>query len=594
MKFSKLFVTTLKDAPKDAVLKSHQYLVRGGFIEQVGSGIYNFLPLGKKLIDKVRAIVKEEMDKSGAQEILMGFVTPSELWKQSGRYEKYGSELLRFEDRKGNEFVLGPTHEEVVTQIAKNSIKSYKQLPLHLYQIHTKFRDELRPRFGLMRGREFIMKDGYSFHSSVEDLDREFSVMEETYKRILTRMGVRFKIVEADSGAIGGSGSKEFMVLAECGEDTIAVCESCEYGANIEAAKRAPRTAPRAEELRYDSNPPKAKFAKFKTPGANTIEALSEFFKVDRFYTMKAVIKKARRADTSSELVFYFLRGDDEGEETKMLNVLNLKPSEKGEFIALEEASIDEIAGVGLPAGYIGAYGLRHITGAAHIYFDEALKEADSLICGANERDYHFVGVDLSSFEGLEYVDIAKVKEGDICLKCGGTLRYTKGIEVGHIFKLGQKYSHALGAQYLDSEGKARDMIMGCYGFGITRILPAILEQKSDERGCVWGGEVSVFELVIVVSNTKDSAQSEYASAMYENLKARGVDVLLDERDERFGVKMKDFELLGFDYALIVGKGLSEGRVELVKRDGLQKRELESARASEQVLHIIKEGAWSK
>ncbi|MCH5313918.1 MAG: proline--tRNA ligase [Helicobacter sp.] len=571
MRFSQLFVNTLKEAPKDALLKSHQYLVRGGFVQQIGSGIYNFLPLGKKLIDKVRAIVKEEMDKSGAQEILMGFVTPAELWRESGRYEKYGRELLRFVDRKDNEFVLGPTHEEVITHIAKSAIKSYKQLPVHLYQIHTKFRDELRPRFGLMRGREFIMKDGYSFHSSYEDLNREFDTMEATYKKILQRVGVDFKVVEADSGAIGGSGSKEFMVLAPCGEDTIVVCKNCDYGANIEASKRAQRNAPRANEVCYDSEPPKAEFARFHTPNIKTIEALSAFFKVDKFYTIKAIVKKALKADGGGELVFFFVRGDDEGEEVKMFNAINRGTNM---YIELVDASVEEIAKAGLEAGFIGAYGLRHITNAEHIYFDESLRDASNLICGANEKDYHFVGVDLSTFEGLEYADLAQTKEGDLCPKCNNELHYTKGIEVGHIFKLGDKYSRAMNAQFLDERGKTQPFIMGCYGLGISRILPAILEQKSDELGCVWSKEVSVFDIVIIISNTKDNAQSEYANSIYENLKAKGVDVLLDERDERFGVKIKDFELLGFTYALIVGKGLSEGKVELIKREGLQKREL--------------------
>lgn len=572
MKFSQLFVSTLKDTPKDATLKSHQYLLRGGFIQQIGSGIYNFLPLGEKLLRKVSDIVREEMNASGAQEILMGFVTPSELWMESGRYEQYGRELLRFKDRKDNEFVLGPTHEEMVTSIAKNSIRSYKQLPVHLYQIHTKFRDELRPRFGLLRGREFIMKDGYSFHSSWEDLDREFQTMELTYKRILERMGVEFKVVEADSGAIGGSGSKEFMVLAPCGEDTIVVCESCDYGANIEIAQRMPRTAPRANEVKYDSNPPKAAFARFFTPEVKTIESLSEFFKVDTFWILKAIVKKAVRADNSAELTYFFIRGDDEGEDTKMLNILNAKDT----FLSLEDASIEEIKAAGLEAGFIGPYGLRHITQSEHIYFDLSLKDANELICGANEKDWHLVGVDLGTFEGLEYVDIAAVKEGDCCPKCAQRLCYSAGIEVGHIFKLGTKYSQALNAHFLNKEGKAEALIMGCYGFGISRILPAILEQKSDELGCVWSKEVSVFDIAIIISNTKDSTQYEFALTLYEELKSQGVDVLLDERDERFGVKMKDFELLGFHSALIVGKALSEGKVEFILREGLQKRELKA------------------
>ena len=584
MKFSQLFVSTLKEAPKDAVLKSHQYLVRGGFIQQIGSGIYNFLPLGKKLLDKVHAIVKEEMDATGAQEVLMGFITPAELWRESGRYEKYGKELLRFTDRKENEFVLGPTHEEAVTYIAKSTLKSYKQLPVHLYQIHTKFRDDLRPRFGLMRGREFIMKDGYSFHSSTEDLDREFNVMEATYKRILERMGVDFKVVEADSGAIGGSGSKEFMVLAPCGEDTIVVCKDCEYGANIEIGTRKPRTTPRLNEVKYDSNPPQAAFAKFRTPDATTIESLSTFFKVDKFFTIKAIVKKAMRADNSGELVYFFVRGDDDGEETKMLNTLNRKDSS---FLLLDDASVEEIRAVGLEVGFIGPYGLRHITQSEHIYFDESLREASNLICGANERNFHFVGVDLSTFEGLEYADLAVVKEGDLCSRCGGELYYTKGIEVGHIFKLGTKYSSALNAEFLNKEGKREPFIMGCYGFGISRILPAILEQKSDDLGCVWSREVSVFDMVIVISNIKDSTQSQFAFALYENLKAQGVDVLLDERDERFGAKMKDFELLGFHCALIVGKALAEQKVELVLREGLQKIELDAQDSAKLVGRLL-------
>lgn len=572
MRFSQLFINTLKDAPKDAVLKSHQYLVRGGFIQQVGSGIYNFLPLGKKLLDKVRYIIKEEMDKTGAQEILMGFVTPADLWRESGRYEKYGQELLRFVDRKDNEFVLGPTHEEVVTFIAKNGVKSYKQLPIHLYQIHTKFRDEVRPRFGLMRGREFIMKDGYSFHSSFEDLDREFDVMEQTYKKILERIGVDFKIVEADSGAIGGSGSKEFMVLAPCGEDTIVVCKNCEYGANVEIGSRALRVSPRPNELRYDKNPPKAEFARFYTPNVKSIESLSEFFKVDRFYLLKAVVKKALRANGSFELVYGFVRGDDEIEETKLLNTINRVDSS---FLSLEDAELEEMTQAGLEAGFIGPYGLGHITQSQYIYFDESLREAKELICGANEKDYHFVGVDLDTFENLNFVDIAKAQEGDLCPKCQGELYYTKGIEVGHIFKLGTKYSHAMNAQFLDKDGKIQDLIMGCYGFGVSRILPAILEQKSDELGCVWGKEVKLFDLAIVISNVKDNTQNEFATKIYEECKARGIDVLLDDRDERFGVKMKDFELLGFSFALIVGKGLNDGRVELIKRKGLEKFELQ-------------------
>lgn len=571
MRFSKLFLTTIKETPKDAVLKSHQYLLRGGFVQQVGSGIYNFFPLGKKVLDKVKKIVKEEMDKAGAQEVLMGFVTPAELWRESGRYEKYGAELLRFKDRKENEFVLGPTHEEMVTYIAKTFVKSYKQLPLHLYQIHTKFRDELRARFGLIRAREFIMKDGYSFHSSDEDLNREFDLMEATYRRIFERLGIDFKVVEADSGAIGGSGSKEFMALADCGEDTILVCSNCEYGANIEAGKRAKRNAPRPNELKFDSNPPQAAFAKFHTPNVKDIESLSNFFKVDAFYILKSVVKKALKNDGSSELVYFFMRGDDEGEETKMLNALNLSSSV---YLSLEDAEIEDLQKAGLEAGFIGPYALKNLTHAQHIYFDEALFESSHLICGANEKDYHFVGVDLSAFEGLEYRDLAMVKEGDLCCRCGGKLNFTKGIEIGHIFKLGSKYSSMMNATFLDSNGKAMPLIMGCYGIGISRILPAILEQKSDEKGCVWSKEMSVFDVVIIISNIKDAQQVAFAQNLYERLRSRHIDVLLDDRDERFGSKMNDFELLGFHSAVIVGKALTEEKVEMILREGLRKIEI--------------------
>nr|QGT50370.1 proline--tRNA ligase [uncultured Helicobacter sp.] len=571
MRFSKLFLTTIKETPKDAVLKSHQYLLRGGFVQQVGSGIYNFFPLGKKVLDKVRKIVKEEMDNAGAQEVLMGFITPAELWRESGRYEKYGAELLRFKDRKENEFVLGPTHEEMVTYIAKTFVKSYKQLPLHLYQIHTKFRDELRARFGLIRAREFIMKDGYSFHSSNEDLDREFDLMEATYRRIFERLGIDFKVVEADSGAIGGSGSKEFMALADCGEDTILVCSNCEYGANIEAGKRAKRNAPRPNELKFDSNPPQAAFAKFHTPNIKDIESLSNFFKVDAFYILKSVVKKALKNDGSSELVYFFMRGDDEGEETKMLNALNLS---NNAYFSLEDAEIKDLQKAGLEAGFIGPYALKNLTHAQHIYFDEALFEASNLICGANEKDYHFVGVDLSAFEGLEYRDLAMVKEGDLCSRCGGKLNFTKGIEIGHIFKLGSKYSSMMNATFLDPNGKAVPLIMGCYGIGISRILPAILEQKSDEKGCVWSKEMSVFDVVIIISNIKDAQQVAFAQNLYERLLSCRIDVLLDDRDERFGSKMNDFELLGFHSAVIVGKGLAEEKVEMILREGLRKTEI--------------------
>ena len=400
MRFSKFFIPTFKEMPKDVVLKSHEYLLRGGFIQQIGSGIYNFLPLGKRVLDKISRIVKGKMDEAGANEVLLGCVTPASLWQASGRYERYGKELLRFKDRKENEFVFGPTHEETITELAKTYVKSYKQLPLHFYQIQTKFRDEIRPRFGLMRGREFIMKDGYSFHSSYEDLKREFDVMEKTYSAIFSELGLDFRAVEADSGAIGGSGSKEFMVLAESGEDTICVCDSCTYAANLEAASRLPKMPL--------STHPEANFAKFHTPQIRTIESLAEFFKVDSYWTLKAVVKKALFDGRKSEFVFFFLRGCDSLNETKALNAI----SGANEMVDVSE---EELRKLGLFPGFIGPYALRNLTQSPYIYFDLELQNAKNLICGANEEDYHFVGVDLGLFEGLQFKHLMEVKEGDYC-----------------------------------------------------------------------------------------------------------------------------------------------------------------------------------
>ncbi|PAF47098.1 proline--tRNA ligase [Helicobacter sp. 12S02634-8] len=563
MRFSQTFIPTTKESPKDAILKSHQFLIRGGFIHQIGSGIYDFLPLGKRVLDKITQIIKEEMQAAGSCEIMMGFVVPAELWRASGRYEKYGKELLRFADRKDNEFILGPTYEESVTAIVKTYVKSYKQLPLNLYQLHIKFRDELRPRFGLMRTREFVMKDAYSFHADTQDLQREFTHMEATYRRIFKRLGLDFRVVEADSGAIGGSGSKEFVVLAACGEDTIVICEQCEYAANIEAAKRTKRTEP--------PHPPKAAFAKFHTPSIGTIERLKDFFKIDGFFTIKAVVRKAifdPKTHKAPELVYFFLRGDDDLEMTKALNALNQLGAEA---LELQDASTEEIANSGLFAGFIGPYALKNITQAHYIIFDTDLYEARDLICGANERDYHFVGVDLSLFESLTYADIAQVRVGDSCPCCQGKLVYQKGIEVGHIFKLNQRYSAPLGAHFLDSSGKSLPFEMGCYGIGVSRLLPAILEQKSDMKGCVWTKASAPFDIDIIISHAQDTHQNTFASELYASLHSAGVAVLLDDRDLRFGVKMTDFELIGPRFALIVGKSLEEGRVELVNRESLER-----------------------
>ncbi|RDU61204.1 proline--tRNA ligase [Helicobacter sp. MIT 14-3879] len=574
MRFSKLFAPTIKEIPKDAVLKSHIYLLRAAFIHQIGSGIYNFLPLGKIVLDKIEGIIREEMNRAGANEVTMGFLTPAPLWEKSGRYAQYG-ELAIFTDRKNAEFVLGPTHEECVSEIAKTYIKSYKQLPFNLYQIHLKFRDEARPRFGLLRAREFIMKDAYSFHADKCSLDKEFMNMYDTYSRIFTRLGLQFRVVEADSGAIGGSGSREFMVLAECGEDTIVVCKNCDYASNIEAAKRVARTC--------DNMSPRATspYHKFHTPGVRTIDDLSRFFQVSPFYLIKAVVQKVIFKDRE-EIAVFFVRGKDKLESTKALNALKEIDCD---IIDMIEADNEFLQRYNLPAGSIGPIHLRSITKSRFIVFDSELRDNEDLICGANEHEFHYVGVNLAEFEDLFYYDLVAVQEGDLCIKCGGELSYTKGIEVGHIFKLGTKYSSPLQACFLDSHGQSSPFIMGCYGIGVTRLLSAILEQKSDTFGCIWGN-VAPFKLDIIISNVKNEAEVSKAEEIYRHCLESGIEVILDDRELRFGAKMKDFELIGFEYALIVGKNLIEGKVEIVKRDGLERREIACEHVYEE-LHRI-------
>ncbi len=558
MRFSRTLIPTAKEAPSDAVLSSHIYLLRAGFIQSVGAGLYNFLPLGKRSLDRVRRVVKEELDAAGCQEVDLAFVTPAELWRESGRFEKYGKELLRFTDRKENEFVLGPTHEEMMVNLVRQSVKSYKQLPLHLYQIKTKFRDEIRPRFGLMRGREFLMEDGYSFHKDEEDMKREFDHMEATYSRIFTRLGLDFRVVEADSGAIGGSGSKEFMVLAESGEDTVVVCDGCDYGANVEAATRAPREAPNYEE----GEAPEMSSGDFHTPETKTIEDLAEFFHIDPHHLIKAVAKKALYDEGREEIVLFFIRGNEELEETKAANAVGANE--------LIEVSEEELRSAGLTPGYMGFIGLPE---TVRYVIDNELKGENNLIMGANRDEYHKIGVSVPDF-GENFADLVTVREGDRCARCGGRLSTTRGIEVGHIFQLGTRYSEPLGATFLDENGKTRPFVMGTYGIGVSRLLAAIIEQHHDDKGCIWTRQSAPFDVEIVVSNIADEAQKEAAEKLYATLRSRGVEVLLDDRKERFGFKMKDFELIGIPLGIVVGKKLDEGQVELIVRDGLERQEL--------------------
>jgi prolyl-tRNA synthetase len=568
MRFSQLLIPTTKEAPSDAVLPSHIYLTRAGYIQSVGSGLYNFLPLGKRVLDNVRQVAKEELDKAGCQEVDLAFVTPSALWEESGRFEKYGKELLRFKDRKSNDFVLGPTHEEMMVNLVRQTVKSYKQLPINLYQIKTKFRDEIRPRFGLMRGREFLMKDGYSFAASEEDMRADFDLMEQTYSRIFERLGLDYRIVEADSGAIGGSGSKEFMVIADSGEDTIVICDSCEYGANIEAAQRAPVVCEaEAPEISMSS--------RFRTEGVKTIEDLSAFFHVDPYYLVKTVAMKALYDEGESEIVLFALRGSDTLEETKACNAVNAN-----ELLALSE---EELIAAGLVPGFMGPHNLsEEIT----IVYDEGLREGKSLICGANEEEYHFVGFDLRGVE-VAYHDLVAVQAGDGCPRCSGKLKHTKGIEVGHIFQLGTQYSAPLKAEFLDENGKSKPFVMGTYGIGISRLLAAIIEQHHDDKGCIWTKASAPFAVQIIISNIKKEEEREAGEKLYAALQAEGVEVLLDDRKERFGFKMKDFELIGIPLAVVIGKNLSEGKVEIISRDGLEKEEIESDKILDEVLRRL-------
>ncbi|CAG9960389.1 proline--tRNA ligase [Campylobacter lari] len=563
MKFSKFYAISTKENPKDATLPSHIFLVKGAFVEQIGSGLYNFLPLGKRVLDKIKNIIKEEMDKAGALEVNLSFNTPAELWKESGRFNVFGKELLRFKDRKENDFVLGPTHEEAMVALVRNKITSYKQLPLHLYQIGLKFRDEARPRFGLLRCREFLMKDGYSFHASEADLDKEFNLMHETYSKILTRLGLDFRAVEADSGAIGGSGSKEFMVLAKNGEDDILLCEHCDYAANIEAAKRTKKTC--------TDERPEADFAtQFHTPNVKTIEELAEFFKINPYYTIKAIAKKAIY-ESEEKIIVFFIRGDDELQEVKALNAANA--------LELVDVSEEELEKAGLVPGFIGFVGLNGVD----FYIDHELENETNMIIGANKKDYHLVGINVVNLNKERFKDLAAVKEYDLCPKCQHKLKQSKGIEVGHIFKLGKKYSQAMNASYLDENGKAQFFTMGCYGMGVSRLVAVAIEASHDEKGCIWNKTLAPFVLDIIVSNIKDIKAMEFAEQIYTHFKDK--EILFDDRNERFGVKINDFELMGFPYALVIGKSLENDEVELIHRNTLEKQVLKT---QEVISHLEK------
>ena len=565
MKLSKSYIKTLKETPKEAEVISHILMLRAGMIKKIASGVYSYLPFGYRSLKKVENIVREEMNRSGAQEILMPVIQPSEIWKESGRWDVMGPELMRIKDRHERDFVLGPTHEEVITDIVRNDISSYKSLPLNLYQIQTKFRDERRPRFGLMRGREFIMKDAYSFHTSQESLDKEFNNMEETYSRIFSRCGLKFRAVDADSGAIGGSGSKEFHVLAESGEDEIIYSDGCDYAANVETAVSKLINLP--EEIKKDRE-------LVHTPNSKTIEEVSDFLKVDMNKTVKSMVYKNMATD---ELYLVLIRGDLEVNEIKLKNLLNT--------VAVELATEEEIFKCGLTKGFIGPIDIKTLK----IIADESIVNLPNHVVGANKDDYHFVNVNYGKDYKADVIsDIRKAKEGDCCLYSNGKLHSARGIECGHIFKLGTKYSEALKANYLDEKGESKVMIMGCYGIGVSRTLAAAIEQNYDDNGIVWPSIIAPYVVNVIPASIKDEIQMKVSEEIYDELWNNNIDCVLDDRDERNGFKFKDADLIGYPFIIVVGKKVNDGIVELKIRKTGEVIEIKITEVTNKINELMK------
>ncbi len=544
MRYSQMLLPTTKETPSEAEVVSHQLLVRGGFIRKLTSGMYTYLPLGFLALQKVTEIVRQEMNRAGAQEILMPMVQPGDLWEESGRWKKYGPELLRFRDRHDRDYCLGPTHEEVVTDIARRELQSYRQLPINLYQIQTKFRDEIRPRFGLMRGREFVMKDAYSFDVDDAGANGSYEIMRQAYHRIFQRCGLEFRAVEADSGAIGGSFSHEFMVLAETGEDTLVICNECSYAANME---KAAIVLPEAAPITAAMQP----LAKVATPGKKKVETVAEFLQVQASDVIKTMFYLA-----DDEVVAALVRGDREVETVKLKNLLGVSDVE-----ALDEDQIWQQTR--LPVGYLGPVEL-HLKMVA----DQEVMRMVNAVAGANEKGCHLTGVNPGRDFTPDIVgDLRQVSMEDHCPNCGGSLRLTEGIEVGHIFKLGTKYSEAMEAAFQDSDGQAKPFIMGCYGIGVSRVVAAAIEQNHDDKGIIFPVPLAPFQVIVLNLSPKEQSFCQAAEELYTALQAQGLDVLLDDRDERPGSKFNDADLIGIPYRLTVGKTFEkEGKVEIRAR----------------------------
>jgi prolyl-tRNA synthetase len=546
MRFSNYFIPTYKEVPSDAEVVSHQLMLRAGMIRKLTSGIYTYLPAGLKAIKKVEKIVREEMNRSGAIEVLMPAVQPAELWKESGRWDYYGRELLRFKDRHNHEACFGPTHEEVITDLVRREIHSYKQMPVNLYQIQTKFRDEIRPRFGLMRGREFIMKDAYSFDVADEAANRSYDLMYEAYSRIFERCGLRFRAVEADTGAIGGSYSHEFMVLAQTGEDQIINCTACDYAANLEKAEVRP-LGDDIEEKTVEMSP----MEEIETPDVRTVEELTAFMDISPDQLVKTLIYLA-----DGKVVAALIRGDHELNEPKFKAFLKAQSLEMADPGLVAETT-------GAPVGFAGPVGLK-----VGIYADQAVQGMDNFVTGGNRKDLHLKNVNRGrDFRVETFGDLRVITPHDACPKCGRSIEFGRGIEVGHIFKLGDKYSKALKAFFLDENGKEQTIIMGCYGIGIGRTLAAAIEQNHDDNGIVFPIPIAPFEAIILPLQIHDSEVFETSEKIYRGLLENGVDVLIDDREDRAGVKFNDADLLGIPIRVTVGKkGVKEGRVEVKLR----------------------------
>ena len=572
MRLSKMHIKTLREVPNEAEIPSHILLLRGGMIRKLVSGVYGFMPLGWRSIRKIEEIIRQEMDAAGAQEIHMSAVQPAELWQESGRWYAYGPELWRLKDRNGRDFCLGPTHEEIFTDLIRNDVSSYRQLPLNLYQIQTKYRDEARPRFGLMRSREFIMKDAYSFDRDFDGLDKSYEQMYRAYEKIFTRCGLTFRPVEADTGAIGGSNSHEFTALSEVGESEIAYCENCSMAATVERAQCVDAPV-QTEEMKPAED--------VHTPGTKTIEAVAAYLGLDQSQTIKALLFVTFDEEgKEKEYVAAFIRGDRELNMTKLVNALEI-PEHAIAFA--DEEKMGEVTGC--VGGFTGPMGLHD----CKIVVDSELPGLRNLCAGANRKDYHKINVNYGrDYEGDIVKDIKVLKEGDPCPVCGAPVRHTRGIEVGQVFKLGTKYSQSMGAFYKDENQKEQLIVMGCYGIGVSRTLAAIVEQHHDKDGIIWPVSVAPYHVIITLVKPEDSVQAQVAEKIYNELKAAGIEVLLDDRQERPGVKFKDADLLGIPVRITVGKLAQEGIVEYKLRREMEKSEKSVEEAIAEAICLIK------